>query len=274
MNEKIAFIGAGNIASSLIAGLIADGLNGKQIWASDPSADKLNLLAERFFINTTTDNREAANHVDAIVFTVKPDVLPNVSKELSDIIQQRNCLVLSVAAGVRLSDIQRWVGATQAIVRCMPNVAATVGNAATGLFANEHVNEDAKDLAESIMRAVGITVWLEQEEQMDIVTALSGSGPAYFFLIIEALEKAATNQGLPADIAHLLTQQTAMGAIHLSMQTNIDTSSLLASVVSPGGTTAEALKILEKNKVRDIFAEALQAAQRRAAELADQYQTI
>lgn len=266
-NNIISFIGAGNMAHSLIHGLVADGFSAKNIWASNPVPAPLDDL-KPLSIHVTHDNLEAAKHADVLIFCVKPQILTTVATELAEIIQQKKPLVISIAAGVRESDLRHWLGGEAAIVRCMPNTPALVSCGATALYANPHVTVEQKNLAESILRAVGITVWLENEKLLDAVTALSGSGPAYFFLIMEALENAATELGLPRNVARLLTLQTALGSARMALESSQPLEKLRQQVTSPGGTTERALQVLEQEQLPKILANAVKAANQRADELA------
>jgi len=268
-NTKIAFIGAGNMAGSLIGGLIADGFDPQNLWASALHEESLEALGRRYGINTSRDNNEVVKQADVIAFAVKPQVLPEVAKEISETVQKNKPLVISIAAGVREADIQRWLGENVAVVRCMPNTPALVGSGATGMYANDQVSESQKDQAESIMRSVGIAAWIDDEKQMDTVTALSGSGPAYFFMVMEILENAAVQMGLSKDIARLLIVQTALGAGRMALEVHESTGELRKQVTSPGGTTEAALEVLEEGDVRSDFAKALVAATKRAEEIAD-----
>lgn len=267
-NVTLAFIGTGNMATSLIGGLIDDGFPASSLWVSGPTVEKLAAIQARFAINTTTDNQEAASKAQVAVLAVKPQVLPVVAKELAGVVQANHCLVISIAAGVRHADLSKWMGKEVAIVRCIPNTPALVGSSATGLCANDYVSAEQQALAESVMRAVGITQWLKQEEDMDTVTALSGSGPAYFFLIMEALEAAAVAQGLEQQTAHLLTIQTALGAAKMALRSDVDLAALRDQVTSPGGTTEQALQVLESGNIRELLTQAIAAAKARAQQLA------
>lgn len=180
--------------------------------------------------------------------------------------------MISVAAGIREENLQTGLGGYVAIVRCMPNTPALIGAGATALYANSYVDAKQHQLAESILRAVGITLWLENENDMDAVTALSGSGPAYFFLVIEALQAAGEKLGLSSETARLLTLQTAFGAARMALESSHSAEKLRQQVTSPGGTTAAALNVLEKEKLRDIFMHALEAACLRSKELAQEAQ--
>lgn len=265
-NTFITFIGAGNMANSLIGGLIADGYDPKRICAADPNLEKLKNLQKKFGINITTKNNEAVANANVIIFAVKPQILKIVATELSNFITEKKPLIISVAAMIPSTHIEKWLQ-NAAIVRCMPNTPALIRCGATGLLANRYVTSEQKNLAESIMRAVGITVWVNNEEQIDIVTALSGSGPAYFFLLMEMLQQSAEKLGLPAETARLLTLQTALGAARLALESNEDVTTLRKQVTSPGGTTERAIGVLESGNIRELFFEALQAAQLRALEL-------
>ena len=206
---RIAFIGGGNMATSLIGGLIAADCAASNIWVAEPDTLKLAEFSERFSVNVTTSNQEAARQAQVIVLAVKPQALKGVATDIASTVQQGAPLVISIAAGIREPDITAWLGGTAAVVRAMPNTPALVQCGATALYANAAVSATQRELAESILRAVGMVLWLDDEAQMDAVTALSGSGPAYFFLILEVLENAAVRLGLAHDQARLLTLQTA-----------------------------------------------------------------
>ena len=210
---RLAFIGAGNMARSLIGGLIADGWDATCISVSDPDTAQLAALSSRFQVNTDTNNHSVTENADVVVLAVKPQIIRDVGLDLSDLIQNRQPLLISIAAGIRATDLQRWLGGSCALVRCMPNTPALVQSGATALWRNEHVSDEQKDLAESILRAVGLALWVDSEDLMDSVTALSGSGPAYFLLVMEALQEAGQAMGLPEETAKLLSLQTAFGSI-------------------------------------------------------------
>ena len=199
------------MAQSLIGGLIASGYDKQNIIATDPTEAQRNQVTERFGIQCIADNADAISQADIVVLAVKPQILQNVCQDLAATVQQKKPLIISVAAGIRTSAIDSWLGNTHAIVRTMPNTPALIQTGATGLFANPAVSEEQKSQAEHIMRAAGLTVWVNQEQQLDSVTALSGSGPAYYFLFMEAMEKAGKELGLDEKTAHLLTLQTALG---------------------------------------------------------------
>ncbi len=267
--NSIAFIGGGNMARSLIGGLIADGWSASQIWVSDTDAEQLDAMAYRFAINTSVDNTQAAAAAAIVILAVKPQMLQQVGRQLSATIQRTSPLVISVAAGVRESDLSGWLGGGVALVRTMPNTPALIGSGATALFANARVSDAQRQVAESILRAVGLTIWVSDETLLDAVTALSGSGPAYFFAVMEAMEKAGINMGLSATDARLLTLQTALGAAKMALESAEGPDTLRARVTSPGGTTERALAVFEENNLEMLFNDALQAARRRSQELGE-----
>lgn len=263
----IGFIGAGNMATALIEGLLDNGIAPGQLHASNRSNTKLDALAARG-INTTTDNAAVVAASDVVVLAVKPQVLGGVLQELRQTVSERPRLLISVAAGIQIASLEAWTSSEQAIVRCMPNTPSLVGAGASGLYANAKVTEEQKAQAAAIMEAVGIACWLEEEQQLDAVTALSGSGPAYFFLMMEAMEAAGTALGLSPEVARRLCLQTAFGAAKLALESQVEPSELRRRVTSPGGTTEAALKQFEQDGYRDLVARALGAAARRSAELA------
>ncbi|MGZ5049576.1 MAG: pyrroline-5-carboxylate reductase [Methylobacter sp.] len=272
--KKIGFIGGGNMASSLISGLIASGHDPEQIWVSDVNADALAALKEQLQVHTTADNDEVINAVDVVVLAVKPQIMAAVAQAAAPAIQRKNPLVVSIAAGISQSSLSRWLGADIAIVRCMPNTPALVLTGATGLHANDKVTEEQCDLAENILRAVGIALWVGDEAELDAVTAVSGSGPAYYFLLMEAMEKAALELGLSQDTARLLVQQTALGAAKIALESAESPEQLRKRVTSPGGTTQRAIETFEQGGFTELVAKALHAARDRSIEMSKQMENI
>lgn len=268
--RNIGFIGGGNMATSLLGGLISDGFDASNIWVAEPDAGRREDLSARFGVHTGADNSELVNAVEVLVLAVKPQMLHEVCRDISAAVQGRRPLVVSVAAGIRAADIDRWLDGDNAVVRTMPNTPALVKSGATALYANNRVDAEQRELAEAIMRAVGLTLWVEEEALMDAVTALSGSGPAYFFLLIEILQQSGQRLGLPEKSAHLLALQTAFGAAKMALESPDDCAELRARVTSPGGTTERAITLLEEGGIRELFDKALHGARDRAAELADQ----
>ncbi len=264
----VGFIGAGNMARALAGGLINSGWDRSRLILSDPDTAQREGV-QRLGLEAHADNAAVAARADILVFAVKPQMLAQAAKAVADAVQRRRPLIVSVAAGVRLDDLERWLGGNLPVVRTMPNTAVLVGAGACGMYANVRVDERMREQAESILRAVGVAVWVEREELLDAVTALSGSGPAYFFLMMEALEQAAIAQGLTREQARLLTLQTAYGAAKMALEGAEEPSVLRRRVTSPGGTTEQAVKVLEEGGLRPLFQNALDAAAHRARELAD-----
>lgn len=267
-NSKIAFIGAGNMATSLIQGLINKGATPSNIAACDIDAGKLSQLRADCGILTGA-LEEIVKSADVIVLAVKPQVMDKVCETLKPLIPATGCVIISIAAGIPLHKFEAWLGTQQAIVRCMPNTPALVSEGATGLYANANTSTTQAALAETILAAVGICSWLESEDDINAVTALSGSGPAYYFLMMEAMEQAAVKMGLSPEMARSFTIQTALGAAKLAAASDVAPDELRRRVTSPGGTTEAAIKTFEKEGFRDLVEHALHAAQKRSIELAD-----
>jgi len=270
-DTHIVFIGGGHMAGSLVGGLLEKGLTSAHIHVADPDASQLQHLRQRFSVSTYTDNLHALRDVQVVIFAVKPQVFRVAARPLGAELAKSQPLVISIAAGIREKDIRHWLGYDAAIVRAMPNTPALIGAGATALYANATVSATQRSLAEAIFEAVGLALWVDDEKQINTVTAVSGSGPAYFYLIMEAMESAACELGLPADIAYKLVQQTAYGAARMALESRDDAATLRRQVTSPGGTTESALKILEAGKLREVFLNALTAARNRAAELSNQF---
>ena len=269
--RRLAFIGGGNMAAALIGGLIRQGLPSSRIVVADPSTEQLERLVRTYGVLRAADNASAASGAEAVILAVKPQQMRPVCLALKPQVEGANPLIISVAAGIPHAALARWFGGHIAIVRTMPNRPALSGFGATGLYAPPSVGAAGRALAESIMAAVSATVWVEHESQMDTVTALSGSGPAYFFLFMEALEAAAHERGLPSDIAHKLTLATAYGAARMARESHEPLAVLREQVTSQGGTTAAALAVLDAAGLRATVAHAVAAADRRSAELAAEF---
>jgi len=265
--KKIGFIGGGNMASSLIKGLIASGHAQNQLWVSDSNQETLNALAENLKVNVSASNIDMVNEVDVVVLAVKPQVLREVAVQISNITRNRKLLVVSIAAGISQDSLTEWLGAEVAVVRCMPNTPALVRTGATALHANINVNDEQKDLAENILRSVGISLWVDHESELDAVTAVSGSGPAYYFLLMEAMEKAAIELGLGEHTARLLIQQTALGAAKIALESDETPGQLRQRVTSPGGTTEQAIETFEEGAFSQLVSKALHAARDRSIEI-------
>ena len=261
------------MASSLIGGLIGHHHPASLINVSDLNPQNLDQLKSLYSVNVYTDNLQAVASADVIVLAVKPQILKQVCDQLAPWLKQntdKTPLFISIAAGIRSGDIDRWLGDHQAIVRCMPNTPSLIQAGATGLFANPQCNAQHKQSADSILSAAGITLWVDDETLLDAVTAVSGSGPAYFFLMMEAMQAAGCKLGLSPENASLLARQTALGAARMAMEGNDDPATLRQNVTSKGGTTAAALASFESDEFTEIVEKALTAARNRAIELADE----
>ncbi|ANF56054.1 pyrroline-5-carboxylate reductase [Halotalea alkalilenta] len=270
MSSQLSFIGAGNMARAIIQGLIASGHPPEKITATATREQTLAPLRERFAITTSLDNQAAVLNADVLVLAVKPQKLAELCVGLRDAVQQRRPLVLSVAAGIRCSSIERWLGGNIAVVRSMPNTPSLVGTGACGLYAAPGVSDAQRALVERLMGAVGITEWVEEEELLSVVTAIAGSAPAYFFYMIEALEKAGVAQGLKRDSARRLAIQTALGAAKMAALGEHDPETLKRQVMSPNGTTERAIQRFEAGGLEALVLDACNACRNRANELADQ----
>ena len=266
----ITFIGGGNMARSLIGGLIADGHTAAHLRVAEPDSARRQALIDDFGVQAFADNATAARGAAAVMLAVKPAMMATVSGELAGQIRSQASLVISIAAGVRSADLGRWLGDGVAIVRAMPNTPALVQTGATALYANAVTNTEQHDLAETILRAVGMVVWLPDEAQMDAVTALSGSGPAYFFYTMEAMQAAGESLGLEPRTAQLLTLETALGAARMALESADDAATLRQRVTSPGGTTAAAIEQLQAGELAPLYAKAMRAAAERAAAMGDE----
>lgn len=266
-----AFIGGGNMATSLIGGLRARGVPAERITASDPMPAQRERLQREFGIEVTQDNAAAVRGADTVVLCVKPQDMAEVARGIATDIATRRRVVISIAAGIRVEDLARWLGPDVPIVRTMPNRPALIGAGITALHAGEAVEPVERKTVEDLLGACGATVWVDDEALLDVVTAVSGTGPAYFFLLIEMLEAAGIELGLAPDTARRLAVETARGAGRMAAETTESPAQLREEVTSKGGTTAAAMQVLEGARVRAIFAEAVAAAARRSTELARQF---
>ena len=269
MQNRILFVGAGNMATSLIGGLIANGTATEAICATDPSADQLRKVRIQYGIETTSDNPEAVSKADTVVLAVKPQVMADVTKGIAQVAQDKSPLIISVAAGIREPDLRRWLGYDASIVRTMPNTPALVQCGATALYANEFVNAESRSMAGTLMQAVGICEWVDHEELLDAVTAVSGSGPAYCFLLMELMTETGKKMGLSEELAMRLSQQTVLGAATMASQSPDSPATLRRNVTSPGGTTERALEIFSEGGIDILVEKALKGAQLRAVELGE-----
>ena len=271
--STIAFIGAGNMASAIMGGLIENGFDPKQIWACDPSEEKLADLANQMGIQTTTDNSKAVAQAQTVILAVKPQIMEAVLTPLQAALSDSKPLIISVAAGINLYSLSAWAGSADydpAVVRCMPNTPALVGQGASGLYANSLVSKEQKETSEQILNAVGISVWVKDEPELDAVTAVSGSGPAYYFLFMEAMIEAGQKLGLSEETAKALTLKTALGAATMASTSDVAPAQLRKNVTSPNGTTEQAIKSFQHNNLENLVEEALKAANDRSIELCEE----
>ncbi len=268
---QVGFLGAGNMGRAIIAALLRSGCPAENISVGEPQAAARESLSRDFGIAANADNQAAIRTADVVVVAVKPQDMASVLAPLTQALAARKPVVLSIAAGIRINDLQNWCGVDSRIVRAMPNRPALVGAGATGLFAANNVSAAQRELAERVMQSCGAVVWLPREELIDVVTALSGSGPAYFFLLAEAMTDAAVQLGLDAAAARSLAIATLHGAGSMAIQPEADLPTLRQQVTSKGGTTEAALRVFDEAGLRAIVARALAAATQRGAELAQQF---
>ena len=267
MTMTIGFIGAGNMASALVGGLLAKGYAPKKLLLADSQAQQLQAFKERGLF-TSLNNADVVQRADILVLAVKPQVMAEVLKPLASIVQQKRPLIISIAAGISVASIDAWLDGELTIVRAMPNTPASVQAGATGLYANDKVSVSQKQQTETILGAVGLTLWVQQEQLIDSVTAVSGSGPAYFFYVMEAMIAAGQELGLDEKTARALTLQTALGAAQMAITSDVSPAELRRRVTSKGGTTERAIATFDDANMQDIFSQALSACAARGQELA------
>lgn len=267
LNQNICFIGGGNMAQALIGGLLSRGLPTTRITVSDPVEQIRHVLEEKG-IQTTADNLEAIKNADVVVLAVKPQVLATVLQPLKGLLSDK--LVISIIAGAEIQTISDLIGGSQRIVRVMPNTPALVQTGAHGIYASEAVGKQDRELTSQILAATGLTIWLDNEAQIDAVTAVSGSGPAYFFYLMESMIRAGKNLGLDEKVATALTLQTALGAAQMAITSSNSPAELRKNVTSPNGTTQAALEVFDRAQISQNIQAALAAAQKRSQELAQE----
>ncbi|GAB7218519.1 pyrroline-5-carboxylate reductase [Vibrio comitans] len=265
--RKIAFIGSGNMASSIIAGLLDSGYPTNALTATAPSQQSRDRMSQRFSINATSDNRAAVTQADVIVLSVKPQIMSDVLAELSDI-DFSNKLLISIAAGITIPRLQSMLGQDANFVRVMPNTPSLLGLGMSGLYAPEQISEEDKIFAGELMQAVGKICWVDSESQINSIIAAAGSSPAYFFLFMEAMQQEAIAQGFDKETARMLVQQSAIGAAQMVAENpELELTTLRQQVTSKGGTTAEAIATFNQHQLSDTVATAMQAAVKRAEEM-------
>jgi len=266
----VGFVGGGNMARALAGGLISSGYRPANILIAEPSAERREALASEISgVTIIADNDDVARRVDCLVLAVKPQLMHAVCCDLAETVQAKKPLIISVAAGTHSRDIDAWLGGSLAIVRVMPNQPALLLQGASGLYANDVTSNQQRDRASDIMSAVGSVVHVPDEDGIDTVTAISGTGPAYFYLLIDMLMQSAEDMGLDTQAAHKLVMDTAKGSAALAAVSGETMEAMIEHVRSPGGTTAAAFEVFDDKKVRDIFAAAITAARDRAVELAE-----
>lgn len=270
-SDTVGFIGGGNMTRAIAGGLLENGFDPTMLAIAEPHEAQRSQLAESLQdVFITADNHAVVARSSYLVLAVKPQILAAVCRDLAPSVQAVKPLLISIAAGPRIGDIDSWLGGENAIVRVMPNQPALLGKGVSGIFGNAATSEKQLSAATHILSAVGPVVAVDSESDIDAVTAVSGSGPAYFYLLIDMIAKTGVHLGLNPDAATQLAVETALGAATLAKTSGDAMDDLIARVRSPGGTTAAALDSLEDSGVRDIFTKALTAARDRASELADQ----
>ncbi len=255
------------MARSIIGGLLQVEFPAQLITVSDPSAEARASLKDTYGVSVSDDNENTVNNSKVVVLAVKPQVMFKALDSIDTCLSDQKPLLISIAAGIQMQQLDDRTGGELPIVRVMPNTPALIRLGVSALCANNRTTEQQRDCANAILNAVGETVWFDDEKLMDAVTAVSGAGPAYFFLLIEAIEQAAEHLGLTSDTAHTLAVRTAVGAAQLAAQSEYSPATLRKQVTSPGGVTQEALRVLGEMGVKDAFIRAIAAGERRSAEL-------
>jgi pyrroline-5-carboxylate reductase len=268
---KIGFLGGGNIARSLIAGLIQDGIDPSTLLVADRHPEKLAHLSAQFRVAIFNDPSEVVERADVLILAIKPINMESLCRDLRPLLTNRRPIVISLATGIRIHDLTVWLGQSLPIIRAMPNTPAMLQASATGLFANEETSTGEREIAEKIMRSVGITAWLEKEEDIESIIAIAGSAPAYYFRIMELMQEIGEDMGLSAEIAQLFITQTLFGAGKMALESSKPLSELRAQVTSKGGTTFAALKAFEEGGLKELLHQALYAARNRGFEIAEEF---
>jgi pyrroline-5-carboxylate reductase len=270
ISNKVGLIGGGNMARAIAGGLLRGGMHATNVMIAEPRPEQCDLLRRELYGTLVTeDNKRVAKSAEVLLFAVKPQILKPVCEGLVEQVQVSRPLIMSIAAGPKIDDIDAWLGGGLSVVRVMPNQPALIDQGISALFANERTSDAHKALAEKIMTAVGHAVWIDAEAKMDAVTAVSGTGPSYFYMLIDVMIESALKFGIDPDTARVLAVETARGATALAAAETESMASLIDRVRSPGGTTTAAFDYLEANDARGIFSRAIDAAEKRAAELAE-----
>ena len=264
----ISFIGAGNMASAIIGGMLDNRFEAHNVWVSAPDDSHLQAVRNQFGVSVSTNNRYCVEQADIVVLAVKPQVMADVCRDIAPVVQNTRPLIVSIAAGLTADTIEQWLGGGLPMVRVMPNTPSLVGKGAAGLFANDQVSDEQKTMVQTVFESIGTALWVEDENLLHGVTALSGSGPAYFFLMLEALESAATDAGVEPATARKLAIQTMAGAAEMAARSEHDPAQLKRNVMSPGGTTERAINTFEDGGMRELVKKAYDAAFTRSEEMA------
>lgn len=266
---KIAFIGAGNMTQSIVGGMVAGGYPAQRIYVSNPSQAKLDTLAERHQVNISQSNREVAEHADIVILAVKPQLMKDVCTALKENVSGlANKLIVTIAAGIRMPKYEDYLGQSLRLIRVMPNTPSLVGEGVSGLVANERATSQDKNIMTEAFANVGKVLWVSDEDELDILGAVSGSGPAYFFEFMASLQKAAVALGFDRDKAREMVQQTALGAAVMASNSELELAELRAQVTSKGGSTAKGVEVYQAADIDDISSKAVQAAVKRNQEMA------
>lgn len=265
--NKVAFIGAGNMSRCILVGMVNQGFNAKDIMVSNPSAPKRETLANDYGVGHTQSNITASKFADVIVLSVKPHLIKQVCAQIAQHVDVSDKCFISVAAGVSLAQMQSVLGENAAIIRCMPNTPSQLGLGMTGLYAPSSISAEHKQFADTLLRSVGQVLWLDNETEIDNLITVSGSGPAYFFAFMEAMQNQAIAFGFSEQTARQLVQQTALGAAQMVAQNDDNISTLRENVTSKGGTTQAALTAFREGNLAGLVSRAMQACKARAIEI-------
>ncbi len=271
IKQKVGLIGGGNMGRAIGGGLLRGGMHATDLMIAEPLPAQCDRLRKELYgAMVTDDNNAVAAAAEILLFSVKPQILKPVCRAVAAVVQESRPLIMSIAAGPKIDDINEWLGGGLSVVRVMPNQPALIDQGVSALFANEVTDAAGRATAEKVMSAVGQVVWLDSEDKMDAVTAVSGTGPSYFYLLIDIMIESAKKFGIDADTARVLAVETARGATALAAAETESMASLIDRVRSPGGTTTAAFKLLDAKNARGIFEAAIDAAEKRAAELAEE----
>ncbi len=268
---KIGFLGGGNIARSLMAGLIQDGIDPSTLLVADRHPEKLAQLSAKFQVSIFPDVKEVAERADLLILAIKPINIESLCREIRPLLTNRRPIIISLATGIRIHDLTVWLGQSLPIVRAMPNTPAMFQAAATALFANDESSTGEREMTEKIMRSVGITAWLSKEEDIESIIAIAGSAPAYYFRIMELMQEIGEEMGLSPEMTQLFITQTLFGAGKMALESSKPLSELRAQVTSKGGTTFAALQAFEQGGLKELLHQALYAARNRGFEIAEEY---